>query len=70
MHLKSEQFFFVLFGYATLELNGEAFELGENQGFRVTSSTLHLLSHLGQADLYFIVISTPYRHGDRVEIRV
>ena len=69
MHLKSEQFFFVLFGYATLELNGEAFELGENQGFRVTSNTTHQLSHLGQADLHFIVISTPYRHGDRVEIR-
>ncbi|MGF1770294.1 cupin domain-containing protein [Enterovibrio makurazakiensis] len=69
LHKKSEQFFFVLFGCATLEVNGEVFELKENQGFHVPSNTPHQLSNLGQKDLHFTVTSTPPSHGDRIEVR-
>jgi len=69
LHLKSEQFFFVLSGCATLKVNGKVFELREKQGFYVASNTPHQLSNHGQVDLNFIVISTPPSHGDRVEVR-
>ncbi|MCG6467188.1 cupin domain-containing protein [Vibrio parahaemolyticus] len=69
LHKKSEQFFFVISGCATLEVNGETFELLENQGFHVPSNTPHQLSNRGQTDLHFVVTSTPPSHGDRVEIR-
>ncbi|ASA57754.1 cupin domain-containing protein [Vibrio gazogenes] len=67
LHNKSEQFFFVLSGCATLEVNGETFELLQNQGFHVPSNTPHQLSNRGHTDLHFVVTSTPPSHGDRVE---
>ncbi|WP_407330366.1 cupin domain-containing protein [Enterovibrio sp. 27052020O] len=69
LHHKSEQFFFVLSGSATLEVNGETYELTESQGFHVPSNTAHQLSNFGPEDLHFVVTSTPPSHGDRVEVR-
>ncbi len=69
LHQKSEQFFFVLLGCATLEVNGKTFEVRQNQGVHVPSNTPHQLSNLGKTDLHFIVTSTPPSHGDRVEVR-
>lgn len=68
-HTKSEQFFFVLSGRATLEVDGEVFELAENQGCHVPRSTPHRLSNKGAVDLHFVVTSTPPSHGDRVDVR-
>ncbi len=69
LHKKSEQFFFVLSGCATLEVNGEICELKESQGLHVPSNTPHQLINRGKTDLHFIVTSTPPSHGDRVEVR-
>lgn len=69
LHTKSEQFFFVLSGCATLEVNGDVFELRDNQGLHVPSNTPHQLSNRGQTDLHFVVTSTPPSHGDRVEVQ-
>ncbi|AUJ35299.1 cupin domain-containing protein [Vibrio vulnificus] len=69
LHEKSEQFFFVLSGCATLEVDGEVHQIHPNQGFHVPCNTPHKLSNLGQEDLHFIVTSTPPSHGDRVEVR-
>lgn len=67
LHAKSEQFFFVLSGCATLEVNGEVFELAESQGFHVPSNVPHQLSNKAQVDLHFVVTSTPPSHGDRID---
>ncbi|MBE9159816.1 cupin domain-containing protein [Nodosilinea sp. LEGE 06152] len=67
LHGESEQFFFVLSGCATLEVNGEAFQLTEHQGFHVLRNTPHQLRIDGQIDLHFVVTSTPSSHGDRIE---
>ncbi len=70
LHEKSEQFFFVLHGCATLEVNGETFELKQNQGLYVPSNTPHQLSNRAQTDLHFVVTSTPPSHGDRVDVQI
>ncbi len=66
LHSKSEQFFFVLAGIATLEVNGVIHTLNPNQGFQVPTGTPHTLSNQNEVDLEFLVISTPPSHGDRV----
>lgn len=66
-HKKSEQFFFVLSGIATLEVAGLVYQLSVNQGFHVPSGVVHQLRNDSSSDIEFIVISTPPSHGDRVE---
>ncbi len=68
LHQHAEQFFYVLSGTATLEVDGETHQLKAHQGLHVPSNTPHQLSNLGQDDLHFIVTSTPPSHGDRVVI--
>lgn len=68
LHQHAEQFFYVLSGYATLEVNGETHQLNAQQGLHVPSNTPHQLSNLGEVDLHFIVTSSPPSHGDRVII--
>lgn len=69
LHTKAEQFFFVLSGCATLEVDGEVFELKQHQGLHVPSNTPHQLSNQGIVELHFTVTSTPPSHGDRIEVR-
>ncbi|NKF49158.1 cupin domain-containing protein [Shewanella sp. WXL01] len=65
LHTQSEQFFFVLSGCATLEVNGEVFELSAQQGKHVAANTPHQLKNLADQDLHFIVTSTPPSLSDR-----
>lgn len=68
LHRKAEQFFYILSGTATLELDGSHYCLQPGQGLHVQAGKKHQLSNTGTADLVFIVTSTPPSHGDRVEI--
>jgi len=67
-HTKTEQFFFILSGTATIELAGELFTLTANQGIHIPVGSVHQLSNQHEVDLTFTVTSTPPSHGDRVEI--
>ncbi len=67
-HLKAEQFFFVLSGVATLDVNGQVHNLQPGQGLHVPAGTAHQLTNNGQQDLVFTVTSTPPSHGDREEL--
>ena len=67
-HHKAEQFFYVLSGTASIEVNGEIHQLNPNQGLHVPAGIPHQLSNQQQQDLVFIVTSTPPSHGDRVEV--
>ncbi len=66
-HEESEQFFFVLSGVASLELNGKTHRLGSHEGLHVPAGIPHQLQNKGPRDLMFIVTSTPPSHGDRIE---
>ena len=66
-HKKSEQFFFVLSGVATLEVAGFVYQLSANQGLHIPAGVVHQLRNESSADIEFIVTSTPPSHDDRVE---
>ncbi|TMP39839.1 cupin domain-containing protein [Pseudoalteromonas rubra] len=67
-HSRAEQFFFVLSGVATLEVDGAVHTLQSHQGLYVPAGIAHQLSNTHHEDLIFIVTSTPPSHGDRVEL--
>jgi mannose-6-phosphate isomerase-like protein (cupin superfamily) len=67
-HVESEQFFFILSGIATLEVNGVVHQLRSQQGFYVAAGVKHQLRNENQDDLSFMVTSTPPSYGDRVEL--
>lgn len=65
-HERSEQFFYVLSGTATIEIAGETFQLEMGGGIHVPAGVPHQLSNEQPEDLVFLVVSTPPSHGDRV----
>jgi mannose-6-phosphate isomerase-like protein (cupin superfamily) len=65
LHNRAEQFFYVLNGFATLEVAGTIHVLGSNEGFHVPAGVPHTLSNQHEQVLEFLVFSTPPSHGDR-----
>lgn len=65
-HERSEQFFYVLSGVATIEVDGDTSQLAVGAGIHVPAGTPHQLSNQNAEDLVFLVTSTPPSHGDRV----
>jgi len=66
-HQRSEQFFYILDGIATIEVDSVVHEIRSQQGIHVASGIPHQLRNTQNHDLVFIVTSTPPSHGDRVE---
>lgn len=67
-HKKSRQFFYVLEGSATLEVEDRSFTLHEHEGIEIAPMTPHRLHNASSNDLIFLVISAPKSHGDRVDL--
>jgi len=65
-HKRAEQFFFVLEGNASIEIDGEVFELKKQDGIHVKAGVSHQLRNIQDHDLIFVVTSCPPSHGDRV----
>ncbi|HET6432050.1 cupin domain-containing protein [Dyella sp.] len=64
-HVRSRQFFYVLSGTATLELEGVAHRLGAGQGLHVPPGAAHQMRNDSGEELRFLVVSSPRSHGDR-----
>src|SRR5438270_388776 len=67
-HEKAQQFFYILSGTATFELEGKVIEVNAGEGFYIESGKRHRVTNNGTEDLHFLVISEPMAHGDRVNI--
>ncbi len=65
-HNHSQQFFFVLSGTATLEVDGTIIELNSQEGFEVSPLVPHQMFNKTNQNLEFIVTSQPNSKGDRV----
>ena len=65
-HEHSHQFFFVLSGEATLEIEQKKVVIGLQQGVSVPPNVPHRLVNESQEDVFFLVISSPSSHADRV----
>lgn len=67
-HNQARQFFFVLSGTATMEMNGECILITSQEGIEVAPLVPHQMSNELDQDLEFLVISQPNSRGDRVLI--
>ncbi len=67
-HSKSRQFFFILSGEATIEVECKRQILQTGQGFEITPGTVHQLLNNSDKDLHFLVVSCPPGHSDRINI--
>jgi len=66
LHRQAWQFFFVLRGEATLEVNEKVSVLKTNYGMEVPPGVPHQIFNKSEQDLDILVISKPPSHGDRV----
>lgn len=67
-HEKSRQFFFVLKGTATLEVNGVLEQITSFEGVEVPPNTPHQMMNRSNEDVEFLVISQPTTKGDRIVV--
>ena len=64
-HAWARQFFYVLEGEATLELDGVTHQLRRGEGLHVPPGAAHQMRNDSTAQIRFIVVSAPKSHGDR-----
>jgi mannose-6-phosphate isomerase-like protein (cupin superfamily) len=64
-HERARQFFYVLEGELTMELDGQLHSLGARQGIEIAPDRPHQVFNMSAADVRFLVISQPPSHGDR-----
>jgi len=68
-HKKSVQFFYILAGEATFEIEAEIFKAGANTGSFIKPGEQHKISNNSDKDLEFIVVSSPPSHSDRIDLQ-
>lgn len=67
-HHRARQFFYVLEGEATLEVDGITHVLRRGEGLHVPPGAAHRLRNASVADIRFLVVSSPRSHGDREDV--
>ena len=66
-HARARQFFYVLKGTLTMEVEGRTHQLPARTGIELPPGTAHQAINDSDVDVEFIVISEPPSHGDRHE---
>lgn len=64
-HHLSRQFFYVLSGALSIEINGEQQVLGPNEGIEISPNSPHQVRNTSEGETMFLVVSQPPSHGDR-----
>ncbi len=67
-HNKSEQFFYVLHGEATIEAGENRTILRAGEGLHIPPRVAHQFKNESGRDVEFLVVSTPPSHDDRENI--
>ncbi len=67
-HNKSQQFFYILKGVATFEIEKEIYTVKNGNGIHILPNIKHKISNLQSKTLEFLVISQPTSRGDRVDL--
>jgi mannose-6-phosphate isomerase-like protein (cupin superfamily) len=65
-HKKARQFFFVLRGTAQIEIDGNRYQLTQQDGLEIPPEAPHQIFNESNEDLEFLVVSCPTTAGDRV----
>lgn len=67
-HEKAQQFFFILKGTATFEMEDETIEVKANEGLHIEAGKKHRIINNGEDDLEFVLSSQPTTKGDRISL--
>lgn len=67
-HSRARQFFYVLSGTATLEFDGKEVSFSAGQGVHVPPGVRHRFANTSNAEVVFIVVSSPPTAGDRTNV--
>ena len=65
-HAAARQFFYVLAGELTMEVNGTRHRLAARTGIEIAPGIAHQAINDGDTDAEFLVVSSPPSHGDRI----
>lgn len=65
-HVKARQFFQVTQGMLTIEVEGQTHELQPGDGLEIGPGDWHQVLNRSDADVWFVNVSSPSAHGDRV----
>lgn len=69
-HVHARQFFLVLEGELTMEIEHHDFVLGAGEGIEIAPGQSHQAMNRGTAALRIVVTSQPPSHGDRIDDRL
>ena len=67
-HERARQFFYVLEGVLSIELDGTDHHLAQGQGLHVPPGEAHQVRNEGTTDARMLVVSSPRSHGDRIDV--
>jgi len=67
-HEHAQQFFFILKGTASFEIDGESIIVNEQEGLHIPAGKKHRILNKTSAELEFILSSQPSTSGDRFNI--
>ena len=67
-HEVARQFFYILEGEGTLVFEDITVTLQKGDGLEIPPRTRHQFKNLSEADVHFLVISTPATKGDRINV--
>ena len=65
VHAQAEQFFYVLSGTLTMEMEGALHHVGPGTGIAVPKGAAHQARNEAGAEVVFLVVSAPTSRGDR-----
>lgn len=66
-HQRARQFFFVLEGELTMEIEHHLFLVKAGEGIEISPGQQHQAMNRGRAPLRIVVTSQPPSHGDRID---
>jgi quercetin dioxygenase-like cupin family protein len=66
-HAVARQFFYVLSGVLTMELDGEYHRVTAMSGIAIPPAIRHQARNDDSADVHFLVVSSPTTRGDRID---
>lgn len=65
-HARAQQFFFILEGSATMEIEGKQYELARGDSIHIQAGQAHQFRNEGDSEVRFLVISQPDSRNDRI----
>jgi len=67
-HDVAQQFFYIISGRASVEIDGRLVHLGPGEGLHVAAGKKHQFRNAGNTTVEFLVISSPTTRGDRKNV--